>query len=122
MCFALHRLMQHSLRMRMWQDLFGSSLLESGSDRIQLLLARFAGRNQSFGSWLSPDEQGLELQAMGVADRDLESRIRQRAHQIWEEEGRPEGRDREHWVRASREVMGTDVGAAGDENRDFGDS
>jgi Protein of unknown function (DUF2934) len=26
------------------------------------------------------------------------------AHQLWEEEGRPEGRDREHWQRA-REIL-----------------
>jgi hypothetical protein len=31
---------------------------------------------------------------------DTEQRIRERAHQIWEEEGRPEGREREHWDRA----------------------
>jgi hypothetical protein len=31
---------------------------------------------------------------------DTEQRIRERAHQIWEEEGRPEGRERDHWERA----------------------
>lgn len=31
-------------------------------------------------------------------------RIRQRAHSIWEAEGRPEGRARDHWDRASREI------------------
>ena len=36
-----------------------------------------------------------------MADED---RIRQRAHQIWEAEGKPHGRDREHWERASREI------------------
>jgi hypothetical protein len=30
----------------------------------------------------------------------LEARIRARAHQIWEEEGRPEGREAEHWEKA----------------------
>ena len=33
-----------------------------------------------------------------------ENRIKQRAYQIWENEGRPHGRDREHWERASREI------------------
>lgn len=33
-----------------------------------------------------------------------EQRIRERAHAIWEAEGRPEGRDREHWQRACREL------------------
>jgi DUF2934 family protein len=33
-----------------------------------------------------------------------QERIRRRAHEIWEREGRPEGRHEEHWARASREV------------------
>ena len=28
--------------------------------------------------------------------------IRARAHQIWEEEGRPDGREQEHWDQATR--------------------
>lgn len=35
---------------------------------------------------------------------DLVQRIRERAHRIWEEEGCPEGRDKEHWWQACREV------------------
>ncbi|MBV8399472.1 MAG: DUF2934 domain-containing protein [Acetobacteraceae bacterium] len=31
---------------------------------------------------------------------DIEQRIRERAYQIWEEEGRPDGRALEHWERA----------------------
>ena len=42
-----------------------------------------------------------------------EERIRIRAHEIWEEEGRPEGRDRDHWERAWRELTA-------DEGRSFG--
>ncbi|MCB1352791.1 MAG: DUF2934 domain-containing protein [Rhodobacteraceae bacterium] len=34
----------------------------------------------------------------------LEEQIRARAHSIWEEEGRPEGRSEEHWHRARQEV------------------
>lgn len=33
-------------------------------------------------------------------DKDLEARIRQKAHALWEEEGRPEGRAQEHWDKA----------------------
>ena len=33
-----------------------------------------------------------------------EQRIRERAHQIWESEGRPDGQDQSHWERASREI------------------
>jgi hypothetical protein len=35
---------------------------------------------------------------------DREEKIRERAHHIWEEEGRPEGRAADHWHRAAREV------------------
>lgn len=40
-----------------------------------------------------------------------EHRIRQRAYDIWEQEGRPEGRHAEHWERACRE-LGNGGGAA----------
>jgi len=30
----------------------------------------------------------------------LEQRIRARAHQIWEQEGRPQGREHDHWEKA----------------------
>ena len=32
--------------------------------------------------------------------------IRERAYWLWEEEGRPEGRELDHWDRASREIAG----------------
>jgi hypothetical protein len=35
---------------------------------------------------------------------DREARIRERAHAIWEEEGRPAGKETEHWERAANEV------------------
>jgi hypothetical protein len=39
-----------------------------------------------------------------MADQDgSEDRIRQRAYELWEQEGRPEGRDRHHWEQASGE-------------------
>lgn len=37
---------------------------------------------------------------------DREERIRERAHEIWEQEGRPQGRHDDHWERATREVDG----------------
>lgn len=39
-----------------------------------------------------------------------EDRIRQRAHELWEEQGRPEGRHDEHWRQASSEI-GEDGGS-----------
>lgn len=35
---------------------------------------------------------------------DLEEMIRQRAHEIWEQEGRPHGRHADHWHQASQAV------------------
>jgi Protein of unknown function (DUF2934) len=35
----------------------------------------------------------------------LSERTRLRAYEIWEGEGRPEGRDEHHWRQAERELM-----------------
>jgi hypothetical protein len=43
---------------------------------------------------------------------DHDKRIRQRAHEIWEEEGRPEGREYSHWLRAKAEVAEEEIRAA----------
>ncbi len=42
---------------------------------------------------------------------ELEDAIRTRAHQIWESEGRPEGRERDHWFRAASEMPEADAAA-----------
>jgi hypothetical protein len=34
----------------------------------------------------------------------LEEKIQQRAYQIWEHEGHPEGKQDEHWTRACQEI------------------
>ncbi len=39
------------------------------------------------------------------ADKLIEQRVRERAYAIWESEGRPQGRHREHWWRAEREIL-----------------
>ena len=36
---------------------------------------------------------------------DNEQLVRERAYQIWEEEGCPEGRAQSHWDRAAREIQ-----------------
>ena len=50
---------------------------------------------------------------------EREERIRRRAHQIWEEAGRPEGKAQEHWERAAQDLDREDAeiqreGAAGE--------
>ena len=37
-------------------------------------------------------------------EQNLEEKIRQRAYERWEQEGRPDGRDREHWHQAEAEI------------------
>lgn len=43
---------------------------------------------------------------------DRETRVRERAHQLWEQEGRPDGRDFDHWERAAREIAAEDTSVA----------
>lgn len=43
---------------------------------------------------------------------DRETRIRERAHQLWEREGRPSGRELDHWEQASREIDAEDSAVA----------
>ena len=51
--------------------------------------------------------------------RELEERIRLRALEIWREEGCPEGRAREHWEQAERELGAEwDREAGGDQTTD----
>ncbi|WP_265500897.1 DUF2934 domain-containing protein [Paracoccus beibuensis] len=40
---------------------------------------------------------------------DRNERIRARAHEIWESEGCPEGRESEHWMRAEAEISDEEV-------------
>lgn len=39
-------------------------------------------------------------------------RIQERAHSIWEQEGRPHGRDAQHWSQAEREIDAEDAARA----------
>jgi len=43
---------------------------------------------------------------------DRDARIRQRAYEIWEAEGRPHGKEHEHWRRAEQEVAHREAAAA----------
>lgn len=39
-----------------------------------------------------------------MTDLDKDDLIRARAHQIWENEGCPEGQEADHWARATAEI------------------
>jgi hypothetical protein len=64
-----------------------------------------------------------KAQATGVVDegipmnRNLQSEIAQRAYFIWEEEGRPNGRALEHWIKAEEEVAKGARGKPGRQTR-----
>ena len=45
-------------------------------------------------------------------DPDIEQRVRARAHTIWEQEGRPDGKHLQHWARAKRLVAAEELRAA----------
>jgi hypothetical protein len=59
-------------------------------------------------------EQAPRDQASGLPDSDnnlgrgapadREERIRQRAHELWEAEGRPNGRAQQHWDQAAKDL------------------
>ena len=40
-------------------------------------------------------------------EQEMKQRTRERAYQIWIEEGQPDGRDKEHWAQAEQELSGT---------------
>jgi len=45
--------------------------------------------------------------------RNAEEEIRRRAYELYEQDGRQDGRDREHWLRAEAEVLGRSSGRRG---------
>ncbi len=61
---------------------------------------------------MTPEDRG-DRQEQGENER--EGHIRERAYAIWEREGRPHGRDREHWRQAEAEIS---VRAGDDDNGD----
>jgi hypothetical protein len=44
---------------------------------------------------------------------DRDARIRDRAYQIWDREGRPHGHEEAHWQQATREIEAEETGPAG---------
>jgi hypothetical protein len=52
-------------------------------------------------------ERGDMIAHVGQRRREAmqdEERVRQRAHEIWEEAGRPDGQHEAHWEQAAREI------------------
>jgi hypothetical protein len=53
----------------------------------------------------APPPPGEHSPALRLGSEPNEQRIRERAHSIWIEEGRPYGRDLLHWQRAHHELQ-----------------
>ena len=73
----------------------------------ELIIDRAAARNI-----------GMELENLDDSGRRKrfqyrEDRIRRRAYEIWEREGRPDGRASEHWYEAARELDAAGDGETG---------
>jgi hypothetical protein len=75
-----------------------NDLLTGGDSDFRKVL-RPAGRGRLFV--MPGKSEGIEMQVA-----NLDGAIRERAYAIWEEEGRPHGRDWEHWYRAMQEIAG----------------
>lgn len=48
---------------------------------------------------------------------EMDERIRERAYQIWLDQGQPPGKEREHWEQARRELGGEGGAEGGEEKR-----
>jgi hypothetical protein len=87
--------------------------MENKVDRKQAVgsLLMQAKKYRNFARWIGDWEtaqrilalaEELRSRALALARPD-ERRIRKRAREIWEENGRPSGRDEEFWLRAEQE-------------------
>jgi hypothetical protein len=60
---------------------------------------RLGQSDQGFHRRLHSQRGKINVMAM-----DIPRRIRERSYQIWEQEGRPEGRHLDHWLQAEHEL------------------
>jgi hypothetical protein len=65
-----------------------------------------------------------DIPGLEEVEKGEDTRIRQRAYEIWLEEGQPQGRAVEHWLQAKREFeeRGEDVKLAEAEITSLGES
>ncbi len=82
-------------------------------DRKQLVsrvLAK-AQKYQSYKSWIGDRDTAQGIDALSeklqrrakTLAKATENRVRRRARELWEKNGRPSGRDEEFWLQAERE-------------------
>jgi hypothetical protein len=74
-------------------------------DLTEQALKKLADGDDKAADQLVAQAQTLDPEAPKEVVNDLdEERVYQRAYEIWEKPGSPEGRDKEHWEQARREV------------------
>ncbi len=64
-----------------------------------------AGARKAKKSKRANAESIAATQATPAGCRDVEELVRRRAYYLWEVEGRPHGRETDHWHRAQAEVQ-----------------
>lgn len=74
--------------------------------------AVFSGRSQEETTTAPSTTNAAGEQPAALPSADDETEIAVLAYQYYEEEGRPEGRSREHWARAAEAVRGQRVSGA----------
>jgi hypothetical protein len=79
--------------------------LERQIERAKRLASHIGDQTTSQRLWGFVDELRRKLQRR-LAARRLKQQIRARAHELWEQHGRPAGRDVEFWLQAEEEVIG----------------
>jgi hypothetical protein len=79
--------------------------LERQIERAKRLASNIGDQTTSQRIWGFVDELRRKLQRR-LAARRLKPQIRARAHELWEQHGRPSGRDVEFWLQAEEEVIG----------------
>lgn len=58
----------------------------------------------------------MAAEGKGPADEAARRQIEQRAYEIWQSEGRPEGCDVDHWLRAEAEITSSQCAATNKES------
>jgi uncharacterized protein HemY len=74
-------------------------------DLTEQALEKLADGDDKAADQLIGQAQRLDPEAPKEVVNDIDEEfVHQRAYQIWERAGRPEGRDQEHWEQARREI------------------
>jgi hypothetical protein len=81
-------------------------------DAFSILIGGRDLRNRSRKTTFSAKRR---KQPMNDSNTSKEERIRHQAYRLWVAEGRPEGRDREHWEEAEQIINREDARAKEDE-------